>query len=51
MLVGDSAAAKPLAPFFLPSAESRARPDRNELFNYYDLSPGVSFQSIMHDRS
>lgn len=33
------------------STESRARPDRNELFNYHDLSPGVSFQSIMHDRS
>lgn len=25
--------------------------DRNELFNYHDLSPAVSLQSIMHDRS
>lgn len=40
----------PLCPL-LPRPESRARPDRNELFNYHDLSPGVSFQSIMHDRS
>ena len=37
----------------LPSPPLRPSPghDRNELFNYHDLSPAVGFQSIMHDRS
>lgn len=50
MLV-DSAGREPYHPLLPSLAESRTRLDRNELFNYHDLSPGVSFQSIMHDRS
>lgn len=49
--VADPPSALHAVPLLPTSAESRAWPDRNELFNYHDLSPGVSFQSIMHDRS
>jgi len=42
----DSAAAKPLAPFFLPSAESRARPDRKLSYLITTIYHQVSAPSL-----